>query len=265
MIDLKDEKQKYYYLNKCISRKPIDFYGLKIYPPILDDIFDMGEDNYKELLLPFILSRDLCSNKSSDMRIFEILMNDKQTIISLILSLSYFMKIDIVENVENDEGVIEKKENIKIFSVEDKNIGRNRNKIIIKDKLIIDDDKFDELKSLILLMCNVKEITRADLDNANEDKPISESKKKLLKGRKQSGTNNIEEKRVKLVNVYDYIVHKPSMPDYDRYLHWSIYQVYNTYSNMIQKENVQFTYDVITNGMGTKDMKLESLADKIIK
>lgn len=249
MIDLKDEKQRYYYLEKCITRKPIDFYGLKIYHPIIDDIFEMGEDSYKELLMPFILSNEYLKLPNIVSLLEDIYLSDDYMRELLIISLSYFMKLE-----RND---------FKVFRPESKN--GIKGKIIIKDTLIINDEKFNELKILIQMICNVPELTKADLESLNNDKPISESKKKLLEGRKKSKTTKIEEKRMKLVNVYDYIVHKPPMPDYDRYLDWSIYQLYNTYTNMIQKENIQFTYDVITNGMGTKDMKLESLAEKIIK
>ncbi|WP_346938179.1 hypothetical protein [uncultured Clostridium sp.] len=270
MIDLNDEKQKYYYLGNCMIREPIDFYTEKIYQPIVRDIFKMGEDDYKELLSPFILSRDLFSDKPSDMRIFEILMSDMQIIMSLKSSLSYFMKIDIFEYIENDEGEIEKKENIKTFTVDDKSIGRSRNKIIIKDKLIIDDDKFDELKSLILFMCNVKEITKTDLDNGNEaneykfkDEEYGKKFDKLFKNRKKEKSK--VNKKVQLVNVYNYIVHAQDSIDYDRPLKWSIYQLYNSYQDLHKKENVKFIYDVVSNGMGSKDTKLQSLSETIVK
>lgn len=244
MIDLKDEKQKYYYLNKCISRKSIDFYGFYLYPPIVGYIFDIGEDSYRELLTPFILSNEYLRLPNSVNLFEDVLLPDVNTASLVIKSLMYFMKL------KNNE--------IKLIN----NGGKYG--IELKENLVIDEEKFNELKILIQMMCNVKELNKDDIDNGNEEN-ISEKKRKLLERRRKSKTGNVEEKRVKLINVYNYIVHKPPMPDYDRYLDWSIYQLYNTYTNMIEKENVQFVYDVITSGMGTKDMKLQSYAEKIIK
>lgn len=266
MINLNNDKDRYFYLGNCMIGEPINFYTEKIYQPIIKDIFKMGEDDYSRLLTPFIIPIDFFQNIPSDMSVYEATMCDTQLIASLMVSLSYFMKIDIVEYIKNEEDVTEKIENIKIYSVKDKKTNRYRNQLIIKDRLIIDDEKFDELKTLILLICNVRELTKKDLEsNKDVEKPINKSKEKLLKGRKENNKYSTEEKRVKLVNVYNYVVHEPPMPDYNRYLNWTIYQLYNTYGNMMKKKNIQFTYDVITNGMGTKDMKIESLADQIIK
>jgi len=256
MIDLNDENIKYFYLGKCVSRQPINFYTEKIYHPIVNDIFEMGENEYFKLLTPFIIPIEYFKNVPSDVTVYEAIMQDRDMCISLIQSLIYFLKLKI----ENDEGEMD----IKIYNIEDKQKGRSKNQLITKSGLIIDDEKFNELKTLILLMCNTKELTKEDL-GIKDKNPISEKKERLLKLRKESRTGKLEEKRVKLVNVYDYLVHKPDIPNYDMYLSWSIYQLYNTYTNSIKKEHVQFTYDVITNGMGTKEMKLESLAEKIIK
>lgn len=248
MIDLKNEDQKYYYLGKCITGKTIDFYSEKIYQPLVNDIFEMGEKSYFQLLMPFIIPIDFFKNSLDSTSVYEAIMQDEGMTILLKESLFYFLKLD--------------KDDIKEYYSERK----KRKQLLIKDRLILYNERFDELKTLVLLMCNVKELTKEDLELGKKDEePLSASKKKLLNGRKQNNKYNLEDKKVKLVNVYNYIVHEPPIPDYDKYLNWSIYQLYNTYSNMMKKKNIQFTYDVITNGMGTKEMKLESLADQIIK
>lgn len=255
MINLNDDKEKYYYLEKCITRKLIDFYGLKIYPPIVDAIFEMGEDKYKELLMPFILSNEYLKLPNTYGLLEDVYLFDGYMSELLILSLCYFMKL--------------KREDFKIFKPENKN--GVKGKIIIKDRFIVNNDKFNELKILIQMMCNVKELTKADLDNEDEDKYefVSEEARRkaeqYLKEKKKATNKKTQDKRVKLVNVYDYVVHAQDNINYDAPLEWSIYQLYNSYQNLHMRENIQFTYDVASNGMLNSKEKLKTLSEEIAK
>jgi len=256
MIDLKDEKQKYYCLGKCMTRKPIDFYGVNIYPPIIGDIFDMGEDNYKELLTPFILSNEYLKLPNTVSLLEDVYLFDNYMSELLKLSLSYFMKL--------------KKEDFIIFKPENKN--GVKGKIIIQNAPIIQNDKFNELKALIQMMCNVKELTKADMETLDKSEykfKDEESRRKyeefLKEKNKALGKSETIDKRVKLVNVYDYVVHAQSNINYDIPLEWSIYQLYNSYQNLHMRDNIQFTYDVASNGMLSSKEKLKTLSEEIAK
>lgn len=253
MIDLNDEKQKYFYLGKCVSGKPVDFYGEKIYQPTVDEIFEMGEDAYYEFLSPFIVGRGLY-NAPDDMNTYECIMNNKKMIVNLIMAINYFLKID----------------NVRIYECKSlsKKLGRPVNQIILNDRLIIDNNKFEEFKQIILLICNTKEVDKDDVENDSfkcKDSKYNEKVSKLLENRSKSIKKQNEIKKVKLMNVYDYIVHSQSIIDYDAPLKWTIYQIYNTYKNLHIKEGVTFTYSVASNGLLDKDQKLKQLSDEIAK
>lgn len=70
---------------------------------------------------------------------------------------------------------------------------------------------------------------------------------------------------MKLVNVYDYIVHSQNNINYDAPLEWSIYQLYNSYQNLHTRDNINFLYDVASNGMLSSKEKLKSLSEEIAK
>ena len=253
MIDLNDEKQKYFYLNKCVSGKAIDFYGEKIYQPSVDEVFEMGEDAYYEFLSPFIVGRSLY-NAPNDMSTYECIMNNRSMMVNLVMAINYFFKI----------------ENVRIYECKSlgKKLGRPVNQIILNDKLIIDNDKFEELKQIILLICNVKEVDKDDVGE-EEKQEISDkfksSKEKLLKGRNKIKKKQSEEKRVKLANVYNFIVHSQDKIDYQTPLTWTIYQLYDTYQLQHMKENIKFIYDVASNGMLEKGKELELFSEKMAK
>lgn len=255
MIDLNDEKQKYFYLGKCVSGKDIDFYGFKIKQPTVDEIFDMGEDSFYKILTPFILGRNLYQ-APDDMSLFECIMNNKEVCMSLFLAINYFMKVDF--------------EDMKIYeSVSmSKKLGRKVNQLIVNGKLIIDSDKFEELKTIVLMISNTKEVNKNDVAEEDNFKGLSEEtrkmKEKLLKGRKKKNISS-DEKKVKLVNVYNYVVHCQEVIDYEKSLKWTIYQLYNTYQNEHIKENTKFLFDVASNGMLDKNSKLEQFSEKIVK
>lgn len=256
MINLNDEKQKYFYLEKCITRKPIYFYGLKIYPPIIDDIFEMGEDRYKELLTPFILSNEYLKLPNIVSLLEDIYLSDNYMSELLIISLGYFMKLE--------------KHDFTVFRPEKKN--GTKGKIIVKNALIINDEKFNELKILMQTMCNVPELTKADLENGSEIEykfKDEESRRKyeefLKEKNKALSKTKTSDKRVKLVNVYDYIVHAQDNINYDIPLKWSIYQLYNSYQNLHTRDNIRFTYDVASNGMLDSKEKLKTLSEEIAK
>lgn len=252
MIDLNDEKQKYFYLNKCVSGKPVDFYGEKIYQPTVDEVFEMGEDTYYEFLSPFIVGRGLY-NAPDDMNTYECIMNNKKMIVNLIMAINYFLKID----------------NVRIYECRSlsKKLGRPVNQIILNDRLIIDNNKFEELKQIILLICNTKEVDKDDVEENKQEisGKFKSSKEKLLKGRSKSKKKQNEEKRVKLANVYNFIVHSQDKIDYQNPLTWTIYQLYDTYQLQHMKENIKFIYDIASNGMLEKGKELELFSEKMAK
>lgn len=245
MIDLKDEKQKYYYIGKCLLQEDIDFYTFKIYHPIVKEIMNINEDDYSKILQPYVFPLNGYKGLTGEETLFDAICSNSEMFSFFILSLSYFCRLDI------DKDIIVKNK----F---DKKLNRNKIQVMVKGTLF-NNRIFEELKQIIMMVCNVKEL------KIKENKPISKRKQRLLELRKQHKNEDITYKRVKLVNVYNYVVHQDNVVDYDKWMNYSIYRIYNSYNNLIQKENVRFTYDVVSHGFGGKDTNLEPYVDKIIK
>lgn len=247
MIDLTDETQKYYYLGYCMSGSPIEFYGEHIYQITVKDIFDdITEQIYNSILLPYVTPIQYYENISEKYTLYDAITTNGDMVSLFLLSLSVFMRKEIKD--------------IKTYKKFDKRINANKIQIMINNN-ILTSQMFDELRQIILLICNVRENKYIKNDN----KPMSEKKKKLLTRRKENNFNEVEYKRVKLINVYNYVVHQDNIVDYDKWLNYSIYRIYNSYNNLMQKENTRFIYDVVSHGFGDKKTKLEPYVDKILK
>lgn len=260
MIDLNDEKQKYFYLGKCISGQDIDFYNFKIKQPLVGEIFNMGEDDYFKLLKPFLCGRSLYT-APDDMSLFECAMNDREMRPWLLIALRYFIKID------TEDIVVYKSESMS------KKLGRRVEWIRFGDKLIFNDEKFNDLQKLILFMCRVREFTKEDFEEEEQNKNWNfvndEARRKyelfLKEKNKATKSTPKTEKSAKLVNVYDYVVHSQSIIDYQSPLNMTIYQLYNSYNNQHAKENVKFIYEVASNGLMSSKEKLKNLSEVIAK
>lgn len=247
MIDLKDDEQRYKYLEKCISGKPIDFHGLYIYQPEVGEIFEMGQELYFRILFPFILPRESFEDIP-----FEEYKKNVQLLSNFITSTTFFMRLE-----END---------IK-YKRDDRNIVK---KLWVKN-IEITNELFCEMKEVIQFICNVRELKKEDLEPRNktdEEKKFKEDKdnerfSKLFKSRRESKAKI--DKKVQLINVYDYVVHAQGNIDYEKPLRWTIYQLYNTYQNLHIKDNVNFIHDIASNGMLDKKEKIKNLSEEIAK
>lgn len=254
-INFNSEDYKDYLEGLCLSGKPIPFYNLQINHLLVSEVFDIGESNINDLVLPFAITKDIIEGFSKlDLGLLDLflLINDDKYIKNVQIMLSILFKTEI--------------DNVVVWQYVDEN-KLPRAEIIVNNELWIDNNKFDELRKIILKITNSKEIKKKDLKSNEmnfEDKKDVSRFAKLFKGREKEKTK--KNKSFKLYNIFNSVVHFQYNIDYEKVLNMTIYQLYNTYTNLSVKENHDYTMRLASSGMvDTKGLEIKSLSEKLIK
>lgn len=266
MYDLSNEQDYYYIHGKCIANLPINFYGLNIKQISLKDYFNYGEEWFARLVYPFRLNK-------------KILLKEQDLIDNIgILELFDLVSEEQRKNKSNEiiEDILI--ENLKyLFTTNNvKKMIINKHNVpfvnyIVDDTLMINSEKFEELKKIILVICG--EIDELDLSKLNSKKTIKLKNKKdqaaynkLLEGRKKRAEKNKDDKSVKLFNIYRAVVYMQENIDFELWLNRNIYQLYDTFKNLHEREGYRERIRIATSGFcSSKDLDLKPLSQKIVK
>lgn len=96
-----------------VLQEPINFQGIKIYQPILHDIFEYGLDEYNKLLIPYSLSWDLMEfseEQRERIKFYDLVISNEDIFHIFLESLLYFCKDETIQCVQNGikvgEGII---------------------------------------------------------------------------------------------------------------------------------------------------------------
>ncbi|MGL5152641.1 MAG: hypothetical protein ACRC7N_18970 [Clostridium sp.] len=253
LYNLNDEEYSDYIEGLCLSNQPIPFYNKKIRHLTVKELFLMGETKFNSLILPYAITKEMIKGiETIDVSLLDIIYNlDKHF-------LNAIQLIKIVFDIKDDD--------ISVMPIYDNGINKINIMLNGDELLCIDDKKFNELRTILLKICNTKEL-KESVTNATTnfaDKTYNNRFEKLYKGRAKS--NNKKKKINKFYNIYNCVVHSENIIDYENKLNWNIYQLFNTYKTLNIKESHDYTMRLYSSGMvDTKGIEVKSLYEQISK
>ncbi|MCC3687370.1 AMP-binding protein [Bacillus cereus] len=205
-------------------------HGIFAHQPRVNEIVDMGEDEFNNLILPFTITTETVFNGmegeeelAERFHIFDLFfmeLEEGKTVLDAVFgwkkstdvlsdSLRYFLKVD------------------------DINILENRKKIIVNNAYIIDNDEFDKIKQIIQSIVNREDI-KVEKAPKNMTPRQKEIWKKLQKGRKRTA----EKSALYLQDIVNYTAFGGTtfipLEQIDK---MTYYQLYNAYSSVIGKDS----------------------------
>lgn len=196
------------------TQKPINFYNIcKIYQPSLDEILELNDNEFEQLLLPFVITIDSIENELSDddkeqIKSLDIVLSSPEIISSLIKSLEYFCK----DKVEFDEHGI-------FFGGYEGRLNNAR----------INRDNFDELANIILEI-NARERPKKERIPEFKNDLQRDIWTKLQEGRKREAIKH----QLKLEDILNYCEFGgTSYIPMDEILKWSLWRVMNCYKSIM--------------------------------
>ncbi len=239
LYDVKDTGYKNYVRGLSLANKPISFYTKNINHISVGDVLSMGEETYKRTMLPFMLSKDFIFGEDiPNVGMLDILTDESfnQYQDDLIFAISLVLNVDI-KNVKIVKIDLYHKE----ILIEDKNFTNN---------LYIDNDKFEELKSIVLFINNLRELKKTDKEK-DKFKSTDEYNKRLeifYKGKEEYDKVKTEKSNGDILNMFDFLVHFQNNIDYNNVLQMNLYQFYNSIKICSKKEDFMFTRDIYSSG-----------------
>lgn len=85
--------------NELVLQEPIIFQGIKIYQPTIQNIFNFGVSEYNSFLIPYSITPEMLNipeEHKNSIKMFDVIIYDKQLSLILLSSLKYFCKTDDV-------------------------------------------------------------------------------------------------------------------------------------------------------------------------
>lgn len=237
LYNLKDKGYKNYITGLSMANIPIRFYNQNINHVTVKKVFSIGDDIYKKMMLPFMLSKEfIFGDNQPDMNMLDILtdVSFEQYRDDLIVSISLILDIDI--------------ENIEVITID----GVHR-EILIKNKfgnLYLTGDKFNQLKSIVLFINNLRELKKSDTNDGklNSTDEYNKRLEVFYKGKEEYDKFKSENSKNDFTNMFDFLVHSQSVIDYDGVLKMNLYQFYNSIKRYTQKEEFIFTRNLYASG-----------------
>ncbi|PGA05682.1 AMP-binding protein [Bacillus mycoides] len=204
--------------------------GIFAHQPRVNEIVDMGEDEFNNLILPFTINTEIVFNGMEG----EEELADRFHIFDL-----FFLEIEEGKSVL--DGVFGGKKSTDLLSdslryflkVDDINVLENRKKIIVNNSYIIDKDEFDRIKQIIQSI-----VVREDIKVEKAPKNMTPRQKeiwtKLQKGRKRTA----EKSAIYLQDIVNYTAFGGTtfipLEQIDK---MTYYQLYNAYTSVIGKDS----------------------------
>lgn len=278
--NLKNEDTYYWIHQLCISDQPIPFYNININIPHMKDIMALRPSFFNSLCIPFSYSKD-CFDVFRDIKIFntldcfyyssekDISLGKNNIFYTLLYAISFFTKIDI--------------KNIKYYNNKENN---GHVEIVIEDlekvdeynmpfRFCIDGNRFDELASIIRLICNLSLLTKEDMEKQFEDDIQKEEYQALVNAKTEKDREEIRKfysclrmnekekqkrgitpdkikiKSTKIVNIYRVVCNY--WKSYEKVNKLNLYQLYNSYNSIKYDIRQQYDIGIATSGWASKN------------
>lgn len=230
---------------RLLANIPYDFYGVKLHPFLVKDIFKMGVQHFITITQPYTLTKEFFGAKGDIM--------DKIPLFELLVA------IDPIREALKDSLVCL----FKLRPTEIRFVGDMESLesyFIIKNKLIINHLKFEELKQQVLIMCCAKELKEQpkQMDfNRVKDAKRRKALEKLMENRKANKDIIAEEQTVELTNIYNTVVHSQPSIDYEKVANFNIYQLYNSFQAINVRQDYEYNLKIATSGQCSDVNKLD--------
>lgn len=269
MYNLKNDYDRYYIDEHCLFNKPVEFYSQKLYCPMIAEIVNMGESEYGKLLSPilcdlsFYIGNDSINNKI-DILEFIIFQHKKNimngsnsiTLFSYLKkSLSYFLRTPI-ENIKecmNNSIIIYDKNNS------------------MKNSMILDINKFRELRDIICEMTGSKIYTYLDIKKEDNDDKVYSSdsmlNERIKRFERAKKINNMEkeEKENKIIQLYNVMSFVSNHKGYDIVKNYNIYQLINSYEFINANTSFKFDLRIASSGFVDSNFKIRDVKEILAK
>jgi hypothetical protein len=161
--------------------------GIAVHQPALQEIVDMGEEAFNQIVLPFVITTDL---------IFAGLEKEEELIEEFDIFDLFFIEVDngktILDGMLGGNSAVDalKKSLIYFFKTEDIRILKARKKIVINNKYLIEKEQFKVIRKAVQLVVNRNEI-EVEKPPKNMSKRQKDIWTKLQKGRRRSSEKNM--------------------------------------------------------------------------
>jgi hypothetical protein len=200
--------------------------GIYVHQPTVNEIIDMGEDEYGSLVLPYILTTDF---------VFNGVENEEKLIKQFDMFDLFFLKVDeektILDNLFNGKKSLDVLSNSLSFFLKtnDIRILKNRMKIIVNNSYLIDKEEFKNLRNIIQAVTNRKDL-EVEKPPKNMTKRQADIWRKLQQGRKRKA----EKDAIYTQDMINFIAFggKSYIP-YEEIGKMTIYQMHNAYKSII--------------------------------
>lgn len=221
--------KKQYYEGLILTNKSIPFKGLKIRDIKIEDILDMGEDEFYQKILPFCLSLEtLGIETDKDIKVFDILLARFDFLKLVKESLSYIFNIDI-ENITTVEN------------------GVNYPKLMVKDVEINRLD-FEDLCEIVQLITRTKKMTQEDELETQKYKSENTNQQDMLDSFYKGLEHKKETKakgRSELIDIYTFVANMDK--DYLKIASLNITQLYKRFYFLVEQDRYEFNKNILIN------------------
>jgi hypothetical protein len=229
----------------------------EIFQPTIDDIKNpmIGEKKYNELIIPFITSTDM----------FNI--SDQYKSIVKVFDL-FFIKDEKGEKLlKHNEGKVNEKpmldllvESLKFFfKTEEIKVDEHYMSIMVGCEGLIYRENFDMLSDLVLEINNIERPVLEKVPEFTSDKQ-KDVYTKLTEGRRKKR----EQETKSLMSIINIVMHGgKTFISYDEIKKFTISQLYNTYSSVVQIDYCNREYDKYLAGANPKDLDLKHWTERL--
>lgn len=245
------EEELYNCKCKILSNKDIPFNGLYIKNLTLEDVFDIGENAFYQMLLPYCLSLELYDVEgiTNEVKIFDVILSQKEYRESLKQSLGILFNTNKENIVINDYC----KNEFPYIKVNDIKITRNN---------------FDSLSEIVRLLTKTVKIQKKEKVQLKK-KTSSDGKLNKRLENFYKGEEKFREKRKELksdlYNVYKYVSNMDR--DFKRTLNYNIPQLYDRFYFLNEQDRYRFNQNIATNNpfVDSKKIDLTPLYNKTLE
>lgn len=246
-----------------IFSKEIEVDDFIIKVPTINDIVKIGEEKYKELLIPYIISKDMVKcdekiyNELKDFDLFFILGEYKEniTLLDLLLeSLKFYFKEDVF--LLNGKDL--KYNNIVDLGYDD-DILENIYFILVENNGLISRENFDYIADTILKINNTKK-SKIEPEPKFENDRQKDIYNKIMEGRRRKAEREYD--------TFNDIIHVvqfggKSFISYDEILKFTVCQLIDAFTTILCIDSFNINFGQYQAGADPKQLDLEHWINKI--
>lgn len=247
---------EYFYLSGLPINLEKEKLGI-IHQPRIRDFVLSGID-ISSFSHPFILSKDMIAERNEGV----------DDALSKLGRLKFLMVYDelteATRKLTGQSGIIDLlKQALKmLYKTDDITVISTISTIIVGGNVLINDDSFEILSTLIIemLRIDIEEMRKKIEQERKEKEEETDPWLKLFKEREKEFNEKTkkDKKDFSILDVVNIVVHGQEPFDYDRVFNYTVYQLKNTYETLIKKENfnINLLHRISPNFQVTDDLKL---------